>query len=89
MWAMYCVLTLGGGKVSTLGHEMSKERFHRFMGDVNRLIFELVHSSDCTEKLGGVVIIGIQYITCKVLTIEETWKKMMMMITATQTSSWI
>jgi hypothetical protein len=37
---------------------MSKERFNRVMSDVNRMIFDLVHSSDPNEKMGGIVIIG-------------------------------
>lgn len=45
-------------QVETLAHEMSKEKFNRFMSDVNRMIFDLVHSSDPSEKMGGIAIIG-------------------------------
>ncbi|KXS11006.1 FAT-domain-containing protein [Gonapodya prolifera JEL478] len=43
--------------VVAVSRELSGENFTRFMNDVNRRIFELVHSQDNEEKIGGIIAI--------------------------------
>lgn len=45
--------------VAATSRERSGESFTRFINDVNKRIFDLVSSSDVSEKLGGIMAIGI------------------------------
>jgi len=44
--------------VAATSRERSGESFTRFINDVNKRIFDLVSSSDVSEKLGGIMAIG-------------------------------
>jgi serine/threonine-protein kinase mTOR len=44
--------------VAATGRERSGEAFTRYINDVNKRIFDLVNSSDPTDKLGGIAAIG-------------------------------
>ncbi|KAI9341262.1 armadillo-type protein [Zopfochytrium polystomum] len=44
-------------QVVSVARETSGEVFSRFMNDVNRRIFELIHSSDTSDKIGGIYAI--------------------------------
>lgn len=44
-------------QVKLVSRELNGEAFTKFMNDINRRIFELIHSQDNTEKLGGILLI--------------------------------
>lgn len=44
--------------VAVVSREVLGDGFTKFMNDVNRRIFELVHSQDIGDKLGGIAAIG-------------------------------
>ncbi|KAI9091315.1 armadillo-type protein [Phlyctochytrium arcticum] len=43
--------------VTAVARELSGESFTRFINDVNRRIFELIHSTDNNDKIGGILAI--------------------------------
>ena len=43
--------------VKSASRECSGETFAKFLNEVNRRIFELVHSSDNSDKIGGILAI--------------------------------
>eukprot|EP00158_Paraphelidium_tribonemae_P009901 Partr_v1_DN28994_c0_g1_i3_m24719 putative Phosphatidylinositol 3-kinase len=43
--------------VSLVARELTGESFTKFMNDINRRIFELIHSPDISDKLGGILAI--------------------------------
>ncbi|KAG4302264.1 hypothetical protein PCK1_001536 [Pneumocystis canis] len=45
--------------VSSMSREIQGDAFISFNNDINRRIYELVHSNDNYEKLCGVIAIGI------------------------------
>lgn len=47
-------------QVTATARELSGDPFTRFNNEINKKIFELIHSSDASEKLGAIVAIGIQ-----------------------------
>jgi FKBP12-rapamycin complex-associated protein len=44
--------------VATTSREVTVETFSKFSNDINKRIFELIHSSDVNDKLGGICAIG-------------------------------
>ena len=44
--------------VATTSREVTVETFTKFSNDINKRIFELIHSSDVCDKLGGICAIG-------------------------------
>ena len=47
--------------MNTVSRELAGEIFTKFMNDVNRRIFELVHSNETNEKIGGILAIGLLF----------------------------
>ena len=45
-------------KVLSVSHGAYGEGTTKFINDVNRRIFELIHSSDMNDKIGGILAIG-------------------------------
>lgn len=45
--------------VANVCRDMTAENFAKFNNDVNKKIFELIHSPDNYEKVGGIMAIGI------------------------------
>lgn len=46
-----------GEYVAATSREVSGENFIKFNNDVNKKIFELIHSSDLNDKIGGIMAI--------------------------------
>lgn len=46
-------------QVESESREKSSDNFTKFMIELNRLIMELVNSSNVEEKMGGIMVIGI------------------------------
>jgi FKBP12-rapamycin complex-associated protein len=42
-----------------VSRELTGENFAKFMNDINRRIFEFIHSSNNSEKISGILAIGI------------------------------
>jgi serine/threonine-protein kinase mTOR len=45
-------------KVAVTSREISVENFKKFSNDINKKIFELIHSNEVHEKIGGILAIG-------------------------------
>jgi len=44
--------------VISVSRELSGGSFTKFMNEINRKIYELVHSADNDDKMGGILAIG-------------------------------
>jgi FKBP12-rapamycin complex-associated protein len=47
--------------VISVSRQLSGESFTKFMNEINRKIYELVHSADNVDKMGGILAIGWFY----------------------------
>ena len=45
-------------KVASTSREVSAEAFTKFSNEINKKIYELIHSNEIGEKLGGISAIG-------------------------------
>jgi FKBP12-rapamycin complex-associated protein len=44
-------------QVALTSREISVENFKKFSNDVNKIIFELIHSNEALDKIGGIMAI--------------------------------
>jgi hypothetical protein len=47
-----------------IARELAGESLTKLMNDINRRIFELIHSSDNNDKMAGILAIGTHLFVC-------------------------